>query len=226
MIFIVLGALALVSLIFGPQIWIRRTMARHAGERADFPGTGGELARHLLDEAGLVTVKVEAVDGGDHYSPIDKAVRLSNSNFNGKSVTAIAVAAHETAHALQDKEAYAPLRLRQRLVGYGIVIERVGSILLLATPIIFALTRSPLVLALELTAGLGILASTIVLHVVTLPTEFDASFKRALPILTHYIRPEDMKGARQVLRAAAFTYVASALMSLIDVARWIRILRF
>jgi Zn-dependent membrane protease YugP len=82
------------------------------------------------------------------------------------------------------------------------------------------------VLALELTAGLGILASTIVLHVVTLPTEFDASFKRALPILTHYIRPEDMKGARQVLRAAAFTYVASALMSLIDVARWIRILRF
>jgi Zn-dependent membrane protease YugP len=226
MIFIVLGALALIGLIFGPQIWIKRTMARHASERADFPGTGGELARHLLDEAGLATVKVEAVDGGDHYSPIDKAVRLSNSNFNGKSVTAIAVAAHETAHALQDKEAYAPLRLRQRLVGYGIVIERVGSILLLATPIIFALTRSPLVLALELTAGLGILASTIVLHVVTLPTEFDASFKRALPILTHYIRPEDMKGARQVLRAAAFTYVASALMSLIDVARWIRILRF
>lgn len=226
MIFIVLGAAALIGLIFGPQIWIKRTMARHASERADFPGTGGELARYLLDEAGLATVKVEAVDGGDHYSPIDKAVRLSNSNFNGKSVTAVAVAAHETAHALQDKEAYAPLRLRQQLVGYGIVIERVGSILLLATPVIFALTRSPLVLALELAAGLGILASTIVLHVVTLPTEFDASFKRALPILTHHIRPEDMKGARQVLRAAAFTYVASALMSLIDVARWIRILRF
>lgn len=60
----------------------------------------------------------------------------------------------------------------------------------------------------------------------TLPTEFDASFKRALPALEHYIHPEDMKGARRVLRAAAFTYVAAALVSLIDVARWIRILRF
>lgn len=226
MTLIVLAAIALIGLIFGPQIWIKRTMARHASERADFPGTGGELARHLLDEAGLDTVKVEAIDGGDHYSPIDKAVRLSTSNFNGKSVTAIAVAAHEAAHALQDKDAYAPLRLRQKLVGYGIVIEKVGSILLLATPLVFALTRSPVVLAFEIIAGLAILASTIVLHVVTLPTEFDASFKRALPILTHYIRPEDMKGARQVLRAAAFTYVAAALMSLIDVARWIRILRF
>ncbi|MGE0240430.1 MAG: zinc metallopeptidase [Parvibaculaceae bacterium] len=226
MIFIALGIAALLGLIFGPQIWIRRTMARHAGERADFPGTGGELARHLLDEAGLPAVKVEAIDGGDHYSPIDKAVRLNKSNFTGRSVTAIAIAAHEAAHALQDKEGYAPLRLRQRLVGYGIVIERVGSALLLATPLVFALTRSPLVLAFELVAGLAILASTIVLHIVTLPTEFDASFKRALPVLTHYIRPEDMKGARQVLRAAAFTYVASALMSLIDVARWIRILRF
>lgn len=226
MVFIALGAIALIGLIFGPQIWIKRTMARHAGERPDFPGTGGELARHLLDEAGLGEVKVEAVDGGDHYSPIDKAIRLNNGNFNGRSITAIAVAAHEAAHALQDKDGYAPLRLRQQLVGYAIVIERVGSLLLLATPVIFMLIRSPLVLALELVAGLGILASTIVLHVVTLPTEFDASFKRALPILTHHIRPEDMKGARQVLRAAAFTYVAAALMSLIDVARWIRILRF
>jgi uncharacterized protein len=226
MIFIAIGFVALIGLIFGPQIWIRSTMARHAKERADFPGTGGELARHLLDEAGLTTVKVEAIDGGDHYSPVDKAVRLSRSNFSGRSLTAIAVAAHEAAHALQDKDGYAPLRLRQAFVGYGIVIERVGSALLLATPVIFALTRSPLVLAFELVAGLGILASTVVLHVLTLPTEFDASFKRALPVLTHYVHPEDMKGARQVLRAAAFTYVASALMGLIDVARWIRILRF
>lgn len=224
--FIIIGILALLGLIFGPQFWIRQVMARHAGERADFPGTGGELARHLLDEAGLQHVKVEAVASGDHYSPKDKAVRLSQSNFDGKSVTAVAVAAHEVGHAVQDKEAYAPLLLRQKFVGYGILIERVGSILLLGTPIIFALTRSPLVLAFEIAAGLAILSSTIILHVLTLPTEFDASYKRALPVLTHYIHPKDMKGARQVLHAAAFTYVAAALMSLIDVARWIRILRF
>src|SRR5688572_11769541 len=152
MILIAIGIVALIGLIFGPQVWIRSTMARHAKERADFPGTGGELARHLLDEAGLTTVKVEAIDGGDHYSPVDKAVRLSRSNFTGRSVTAIAVAAHEASHAMQDKEGYAPLRLRQTFVGYGIVIERVGSVLLLATPVIFALTRSPLVLAFELVA--------------------------------------------------------------------------
>jgi Zn-dependent membrane protease YugP len=226
MVLIAFGIIALLALIFGPQLWIRWTMARHASERADFPGTGGELARHLLDEAGLQSVKVETIEAGDHYTPIDKAVRLSKANNEGRSVTAIAVAAHEAAHAMQDAEGYAPLHWRQKLVGYAIVIEKTGSVLLLATPVIFALTRSPGVLLFELIAGLGILASTIVLHLVTLPTEFDASFKRALPILTDYVRPEDMKGARQVLRAAAFTYVAAALVSLIDVARWVRILRF
>ncbi|HTN97592.1 MAG TPA: zinc metallopeptidase [Nordella sp.] len=226
MVLIALGIVALLALIFAPQLWIRSTMARYSAERADFPGTGGELARHLLDEAGLTDVKVEAVAAGDHYSPDDKAVRLAKSNFEGRSVTAIAVAAHEAAHAIQDAQAYAPLHLRQKLVGYGIIIERVGSALLLATPLALVLTRSPMVLVFQLVAGLGILASTILLHLVTLPTEFDASFKRALPALEHYIRPGDMKGARRVLRAAAFTYVAAALVSLIDVARWIRILRF
>lgn len=226
MALVALGIIALLALIFGPQLWIRSTMARHSRARADFPGTGGELARHLLDEAGLTHVKVEPVEAGDHYSPEHKAVRLARSNFEGKSVTAVAVAAHETAHALQDAQGYAPLHLRQKLVRYGIVIERVGSALLLATPLIFVLVRSPAVLVFELAAGLAILASTIVIHLLTLPTEFDASFNRALPALESHLPPEDMKGARRVLRAAAFTYVAAALVSLIDVARWLRILRF
>lgn len=147
MTLVALGIVALLALIFGPQLWIRSTMARYSAERVDFPGTGGELARHLLDEAGLTHVKVEAVEAGDHYSPDDKAVRLAKGNFEGRSVAAIAVAAHEAAHAVQDAQAYAPLHLRQKLVGYGIVIERVGSAFLLATPLVLALTRSPMVLA-------------------------------------------------------------------------------
>jgi uncharacterized protein len=91
---------------------------------------------------------------------------------------------------------------------------------------VFMLTRSPAILFIEVILALGILASTVVIHIFTLPTEFDASFKRALPILKHYLAPEDMTGATKVLRAAAFTYVASALVSLLDVARWLRILRF
>ena len=122
-------------------------------------------------------------------------MRLSARNFDGKSVTAVAVAAHEVGHALQHKDNYAPLMLRQRLAGICIIIERTGGILLMATPVVFAVTHSPVVLLAELVLGLGILASTVVIHIFTLPTEFDASFKRALPILENYLRPEDMPGA-------------------------------
>jgi hypothetical protein len=220
-----LGAALFLGLIFGPQYWVRHAMRRHAAPREDFPGTGGELARYLLDQAKLQDVKVERIEAGNHYSPADKVVRLSAAYFDGKSVTAVAVAAHEVGHALQDRDGYRPLQLRQKLVGYSIIIERTGSMLLMATPVVFAIFRSPVILLAELAVGLGIMASTVVIHVLTLPTEFDASFKRALPILEHYLPPEEMPAARQVLKAAAFTYVASALVSLLDIARWIRVLR-
>jgi uncharacterized protein len=225
-VLIVLGVVAFIALIFGPQFWIKWVMSKHALERADFSGTGGELARHLLDKAGLETVKVERIDGGDHYSPAEKVVRLSARNFDGKSVTAVAVAAHEVGHALQHRDNYAPLMMRQRLAATCITIERTGSLIMMATPFVFALTRSPVVLVAEVVLAIGILSSTIVIHLFTLPTEFDASFKRALPTLEHYLQPEDMPGARQVLKAAAFTYVAAALVSLLDMARWLRLLRF
>ena len=116
-ILILLFVLALLALVFGPQYWVRRTMARHAGERPDFPGTGAELARHLLDEAGLQNVRVELDEGqGDHYHPVEKAVRLSELNYHGHSVTAVSVAAHEVGHALQDQQNYGPLVWRQKLV--------------------------------------------------------------------------------------------------------------
>jgi Zn-dependent membrane protease YugP len=222
-----LGLIVFVALIYGPQFWIKRIMQAHATELPGMPGTGGDLARHLLDDAGLNNVKVEiTADGRDHYSTDDKAVRLSEANFNGKSITAVAVAAHEVAHAVQDRDGYMPLMMRQRLVKKTIIVERFGSIILMATPLVFALVKSPAVLLLELAAALGILASTIVIHVVTLPTEFDASFKKALPVLENYLPQDKITGARSVLRAAAFTYVAGALVSLLNVARWLRLLRF
>ncbi len=222
-----IGVLAFVALIFGPQFWINWTLRKYGVQRNDMPGTGGELARHLLDDAGLQDVKVEVTtDRGDHYSPEEKTVRLSETHFKGKSITAVAVAAHEVAHAVQHRDGYGPLLWRQRLVKKTIIVERIGGIVLMATPLVFAIVRSPVVLMLELAVAVGILASTIVVHLVTLPTEFDASFKKALPVLTSYLPPEEMPGARSVLKAAAFTYVASALVSLLNVARWFRIFRF
>jgi uncharacterized protein len=219
----ILGGLAVLALVFGPQFWIRQTMAQYAGERSDFPGTGGELARHLLDAADLQGVKIETTSPmGDHYSPDEKVVRLSEANFNGKSITAIAVAAHEVAHAVQHRDGYAPLIMRQKLARHGQRLQMIGQWLLMASPLIFAVSRSPIVLAVEIAGALAIMASTLVIHIFTLPTEFDASFKKALPALQHYIKPEDMAGATKVLRAAAFTYVASALVSLLNAARWIK----
>ena len=134
----ILGVGALIALIFGPQFWIKWVMEKHAREQPEFPGTGGELARHLLDKAGLEDVKLERIDGGDHYSPEEKTVRLSQRNFDGKSVTAVAVAAHEVGHALQHRDNYAPLMLRQKLAGIANTLERTGGVLLMATPVIFA----------------------------------------------------------------------------------------
>jgi len=223
-------AIFFLALVFGPQMWVRQVIADHSDDRPDFPGTGGELARHLLDEAGLEHVPVEMLptSGGDHYDPNAKAVRLSASNHDGRSVTAVAIAAHEVSHAMQDADGYKPLALRTRLAVAAQKIQGIGSVLLIAAPIVMAITRKPSILLLELGAGLAILATGVVVHLVTLPVEINASFSRALPILKHgeYLKSDDLPGAKKVLRAAAFTYVAAAMVSLLDVMRWLRLLRF
>src|SRR5215831_11195209 len=96
-----LASLILLAALLGPQWWVRHVLARHGGERSDLPGTGGELARHLLDEAGLRGVKVELTGNGDHYDPVERAVRLLPQHHDGRSVAAVAVAAHEVSHAVQ-----------------------------------------------------------------------------------------------------------------------------
>jgi len=222
---LLLFGLAVIALVFGPQLWVQGTMRRHAGERPDFPGTGGELARHLLDEAGLAHVRVEPTAAGDHYDPADKAVRLSEGNYSGRSITAVAVAAHEVGHALQDRDSYRPLRYRQLLVAHAARIQRLGVALMVIAPLMLAVVRSPALALMQILAAFAIMGSTVLVHALTLPTELDASFRRAMPALVRYLPPEDLPAARSVLRAAAWTYVAAALVSLLDVARWFRILR-
>jgi uncharacterized protein len=222
----------LIALVLGlamlPQMWVHKVMARHANTRADLPGTGGQFARHILDEMQLTNVKVEVTDLGDHYDPESKAVRLLEKHLNGRSLTAVVIAAHETGHAMQDAIGFPPLQARTRLAKQAMQMERVGAVVMLATPIVMVLLKAPYILILEVFVGMVILAVSILLHAVTLPVEFDASFRRALPVLKagRYIRDKDIPAARQILTAAAFTYVAAAAMSLLDVMRWIRVLRF
>lgn len=224
---VVLIIIIVLGLIFAPGMWIKYVMKRHAVDRPDFPGTGAELARHLLDRADLEHVKVELTADGDHYSPVEKTVRLSAGNHDGRSLTAVAVATHEVAHALQDASGYGPLKLRTRIARSVYTIQRIGSGLLLATPLIGIVTRAPSIILLEIGAGIAFMATSVVAHAVTLPVEFDASFKRALPILEsgEYLDESDLPAARKVLKAAAYTYVAAALMSLLNIMNWLRILR-
>jgi len=228
---VIVGLFALILLLALatlPQLWVRAVMSRHSADRPDFPGNGGQFARHLLDEMKLREVGVEQTDIGDHYDPETKTVRLSSDNFAGRSLTAVTVAAHEVGHAMQDATRYPPLVARTRLAKTGAIVERVGMFVMIAAPIMAVVVKHPAGMLLQIGAGLALIGFTVLVHLTTLPVEFDASFKRALPVLRagQYIPERDMPAARGILRAAALTYVAGALISLINIARWMRVLRF
>ncbi len=224
--YIVALILIVLALLYGPQWWAQRVMRRHAGEQDHFQGTGGELARHLLDRFGLQAVTVEVTEEGDHYDPLAKSVRLTRDKLDAKSLTAIAVAAHEVGHALQDKLHYGPLLWRTRLAHLVRVTEKLGSGVMLLIPVLALVSRSPTVGLLVLITGILSLLVGVLVHLVTLPVEWDASFRRALPLLEEgYISTAEQRAARTLLTAAAITYVAGSLAGLLNLWRWIAILR-
>ncbi len=213
--------------VFGPQLWTRRVFARHSAPRSDYPGTGAELARHLLDRLDMQHIKVEMTEQGDHYDPEAKAVRLTPDKFDGKSLTAITVAAHEVGHAIQHHTGYQPFTERTRLVRVAQGAEKLGGVVMMGIPIAAALAQTPVAGVVVLVAGMATMGISTLVHLVTLPVEWDASFRRALPVLQqrNYLSPQDEQGARRILTAAALTYVAASLASLLNLWRWIAFLR-
>lgn len=227
MVRMILLLLIVALVMVGPQLWTRRVFAKHSTPRPDFPGTGGELARHLLNRFDLHHVTVEPTQLGDHYDPINKAVRLTPAILDGKSLTAITIAAHEVGHAIQDHLGYQPLAERTKLVRVAQGAEKVGAILMMGIPIAGAMARTPVASVIVLMAGLATMGISTLVHLVTLPVEWDASFKRALPVLKqgNYLSQADEQGARSILTAAALTYLAASLASLLNLWRWIGFLR-
>ncbi len=223
---IVLG-LGLLALIVGPGLWVKAVMARYSIPANRYPQTGGQLARDLLDGLGLHHVATETTTAGDHYDPLSRTVRLSEANYAGRSLTAVTVAAHEVGHAIQDARGFKPLRWRTRLVKWVGPFEKLGAGILMLSPFTAIVTRAPIIGLLTLLGGFLTLASGAAVHFLTLPTELDASFGRALPLLAkrRLLRPGDERGARRLLTAAALTYVAGSLASLLNIARWWAILR-
>ncbi len=225
--FVIVIILFVLAIIFAPQWWAKKTFKRHAEKQERISGTGGELARHLLDRFDMKDVGVEETEeGGDHYDPESKTVRLSPNNFNDNSLTAVAVAAHEVGHAIQDSRQESKLALRTTLVKFAQRSSKFGSAVMMIMPVVMIITRNPAAGLFFVIAGLSSIAGAAVVHLVTLPVEWDASFGKALPILKEgYIDEEDIPAVEQILKAAALTYVAASLISILSVWRWIALLR-
>jgi Zn-dependent membrane protease YugP len=225
---IVILLLIIIAVIYGPRLWAQYTFKRYARSRDDIPGNGAQLARHLLRKLKIENVSVEETSNdGDHYSSTEKAVRLSPDNYHNNSLTAITVAAHEVGHAIQDHQNDPLLRRRHQLILLTHKIQRLGMWMLSATFVLGLFSRSPVIGIIALLAGLTVMGISVVVNMVTLPVEFDASFNKALPILIegNYIEKKDHAAARHILKAAAYTYVAASLADLLNLARWIALLR-
>jgi len=225
--FYLLLLVLVVALIYGPQCWVGYVLRRHSRELPGMPGTGGELAQHLIDRFELEGVTLEQTEQGDHYDPEAQAVRLSAAVYTGKSLTAVATAAHEVGHAIAFHRQEPVTQLRSRYLGSALRWQRFGATLMVGLPILAAIFKIPHVVIIAGLIGLSTMLISVFMYAAILPEEWDASFNKALPILYEgeYL-PEQYHGAvRQILTACALTYVAAALADMLRLWRWIAILK-
>jgi hypothetical protein len=219
--------LIVLSVLFGPSLWVSYVLRKYNRyPETNFPGTGGELARHLLDRFDLQDVKVVVAEAGDHYNPVDRSVALTEDKYSGKTLAAIVIAAHECGHAIQHARREPLFLLRHRLAQSAQGAQVVGSALLAVSPLIGGLALSPHLSLLSVTGAFMVLGYGVVVQLATLPVEFDASFKKALPLLSKgYVSEHQLAPSKTILRAAALTYVAGTLLQLLNFWRWMTVLR-
>ena len=217
----------IIIVIYGPQLWVQYVLSRYnRKDEPNFPGNGGELARHILNKYQLEEIKVEVTDQGDHYDPDARAVRLTRDKLEGRTLTAITVAAHECGHAIQHAAGERLFMMRSRIARSAIWAQRVGSFLLFAAPVVVLLFKVPSLAVINMVGAFLIMGFAVAMHLFTLPVEIDASFNKALPILeSGYLDERQKPAARRILKAAAWTYVAASLATLLNFWRWLAVLR-
>ncbi len=203
-----------IIISFIAQAKVSSTFSKYSRVSSMRGMTASEVARKILDMNGLTNVAIEHVKGNltDHYDPKSKILRLSDSVFSSKSVAALGVAAHECGHAIQHAYGYVPLKLRNSVFPIVSFSSRA------AVPIIILgfLVNTPVLVNL----GIILFSAVVLFQLITLPVEFNAS-SRALNILekSYFLEETEVKSAKKVLSAAALTYVASALMSIMQLLR-------
>jgi uncharacterized protein len=203
---------ALPALLLGLWAQARVRSAFNKYSRVGMPGNlaGAEVARRILDANGLQHVRIEPVGGmlSDHYDARTDILRLSPDVFQGRSVAAAGIAAHETGHALQDQKNYGPLVLRSVMVPTVQFGSWLGPLVFMLGLLLFKSTTVAWI-------GVGLFAAVAVFSIITLPVEFDASARAKRELVTQGIlTPVEMKGVNTVLDAAAMTYVAAAAQAL------------
>lgn len=211
---IIMGIGMFLSL--GTNAWVKARVRRWGNVTISKGMTGREVAQRILDAENIQNVSIERIPGtlSDHYDPSSRTLRLSDDIYSGRSVTAAGIAAHEVGHALQDKQGYPAMRLRQRMVPIANIGTNLGIIALI---IGIAIGISGIAIA-----GVILFSAFVLFTLVTLPVEFDAS-RRAKKALTQYaiITAEESEGVRQILTAAAATYVAAAATALLQLFYWV-----
>ncbi|WP_339303109.1 zinc metallopeptidase [Paenibacillus sp. FSL R5-0519] len=216
------GMFVLIIIAFLLSLWaqfrVKGTFRRWSEVPNQNGMTGYDAARHMLDANGLHDVPIEPVRGtlSDHYDPINRVVRLSEPVYYENSISAVSVACHEVGHAIQHKESYPMLALRHRIFPIVNFASGLAPFLLIAGFLFNAMNL----------VGIGIIffSVTVAFQLITLPVEFNASNRaREIMVSEGYIRNEEEKGVAKVLNAAALTYVAAALISLLELIRYIGI---
>jgi len=223
----VLAILAAI-LTFYAQMRVRSVYDRYSKEDNIKGVTGAEAAAELLEAADVHGLRIEQVDGvlSDHYDPQTETLRLSHGVYGSKSLSAIGIAAHEAAHAIQHSEGYAPLAARQsfvRLANFGSRISIPIVILglaLLTYETLFGLGH------VLVNAGLLLFTLVVVLQIITLPVEFNASARAIAMLESRDILTEhELESARRVLNAAAWTYIAATLSAVLTLVRLLLVSR-
>ncbi|MGM0602763.1 MAG: zinc metallopeptidase [Bacillota bacterium] len=196
------------------QYKVKSTFNKYSEVYSDSGLTGAEVAAKIMRESGISEVSVNQIKGklSDHYDPKSKVLNLSSNVYKSSSIASIGVAAHEAGHAIQDAKSYKPLNIRAKLVPAA----NIGSSFGLPMAVFGFFIRADFLIL----TGFVLFFAAFLFHLVTLPVEFNAS-NRAISILksSHYLNEREIQGAKKVLRAAAFTYVAATLVALINLLR-------
>lgn len=217
----------IILIVFAPSWWVRYVLKKNHVHNESLDGTGGELALHLIKRFKLDGVKVvKGKTSEDHYNPQEKIVCLSPEVYDGQSLSAVAIAAHEVGHAIQFYRKEPVSQLREKYLSKAHKIQHYGVYIMMIAPIVGLVFRIPHLSLFTILIGIITMVASVLMYVAILPEEYDASFKKALPILAEgYITETQLPVVRQILKACALTYVAGSLADILRLWRWITLIR-